>query len=224
VTYDGTYSYAYDQEGNETLMYDTTTGTTWAYSYDNDNHMIEAVETVSSTTVLEADYTYDAFGNMTEEEVITYGSPNTTAISQYVLDGWNPARAGATGQSGWNAIADLNGGGTLMTHYAWGDEVDQLFGRYDAGGTLTADPAGIYGTMTDQNGSVCDVIDNTGTLKVAVQYDAFGNVLTITGPGSPPINPQDFIGRYTYDTYDFDAATGYFDDMRGFTTHRAGGG
>ena len=70
VLYDGTYSYGYDQEGNETLMYDASV--TWAYSYDNDNHMTQALET-SGTLTVEVDYKYNALENMTQEMVTPVG-------------------------------------------------------------------------------------------------------------------------------------------------------
>ena len=209
VTFDGTYSYAYDQEGNETLMYDASV--TWAYSYDNDNHMTEALETNSSAAPqLEAQYKYDAFGNMTEQDVTTWTSMTPSyATTKFVLDGWNPAKAGATGQSGWNAIADLNGSGSLITHYVWGDGIGQLFGRFDT--SLASDPTGFYSTMTDPNGSVRNIINNSGAYIATVQYDAFGNVIGVTSPGAYVADPGDYLGHYTYDSYHYDAATGYYD-------------
>ena len=125
VSYDGTWNYQYDQEGNETLKYEDDT--TYSYTYDNQNLMTSAQETVSGTVVMDAEYRYNAFGNMVEEDVTTLsGTDYTTTMTQYVIDDWNPAKAGATGQSGSDVLADLyvdpsTGSTTLATHYVWGD-------------------------------------------------------------------------------------------------------
>ena len=206
VTYDGTDYYAYDQAGNETLMYNSTS--TASYTYDNENHMTSADTTTVSgmtTTTTDVDYEYDAFGNEIEEVVVTYSGTTTTATTQFAIDAWNPAKAGATGLSGNSVLAQLNGGGTLVTHYLWGDQVDQLIARFDAGGTLTADSAGIYLPMSDQNGSIRDILNSSGTIIESVNYDAFGNVIS---PGSSFA----YVGRYTYDSYAYDDATGYYDN------------
>ena len=193
VTYDGTYSYGYDHEGNETLMYET--GETWSYTYDNENHMTSATETTVSgttTTTVDVDYGYDAFGNMTEEMVTTVGV-GSAVTTLFVMDDWNPAESGTTGNSGNSVLADLNGSGTLETHYVWDDQVGQMVARYDAvsmcGCTSMGDPEGIYFAMTDQNGSVRDVVNSSGTIVDSLNYDAFGNLLAesnSTYQGSTP--------------------------------------
>ena len=99
VTYDGTNYHLYDQAGNETETYDTTTGTTWAYSYDNQNHLIKAQETVTGTLTMQANYEYDAFGSQVEESVATLsGGTWTTTVTAYVQDSWNPAKEYASGE------------------------------------------------------------------------------------------------------------------------------
>ena len=54
VTYDGTYSYAYDAEGNETAMWDGSVS--WAYTYDNENHMTRPRRRRRLGVVMEANY------------------------------------------------------------------------------------------------------------------------------------------------------------------------
>ena len=140
VTFDGTYSYAYDPEGNETLMYDASV--TWAYTYDNENHMTSATETSTTAGLeLQVEYKYNAFGNMTQEmETYWSGGTGTTMGTTYVIDGWNPDKVGSTGSSGTDVIADIDAlGGGLISHYVWGDKVGQLFGRYDT--SAANDPA-----------------------------------------------------------------------------------
>ncbi len=200
VSFDGTYSYGYDPEGNETSMWDSSVS--WSYTYDDDNHMTSAKEYTTAGLVMEANYSYNAFGNLVEEDVSTGSGLTTVTGTKYVIDSWNPAKDGAIGLSGSDVIADLRASdGSLETRYVWGDNVGQLFGRYDAGPTLTADPAGTYFTMTDQNGSVRDIVDSAGSDVDTITYDAFGKALT--GIGS-------YSGHYTFDGYDYDAAATKF--------------
>ena len=37
-----------------------------------------------------------------------------------------------------------------------------------------------------------------------------GNVLSVTSPYSAVVDPQDYMGHYTWDGYDHDGATNYF--------------
>ena len=70
--------------------------------------MTSATETVSGTMTMETDYKYDAFGNLTEEDVTTWsGMTPTVTGTKYVIDQWNPAKSGAIGLSGTDVIADL---------------------------------------------------------------------------------------------------------------------
>ncbi len=198
VSFDGTYGY--DPEGNETSMWDSSVS--WSYTYDDDNHMTSAKEYTTAGLVMEANYSYNALGNLVEEDVSTGSGLTSVVGTKYVIDSWNPAKDGEIGLSGSDVIADLRASdGSLETRYVWGDNVGQLFGRYDTGPRLTTDPAGTYFTMTDQNGSVRDIVDSAGSDVDTITYDAFGKALT--GIGS-------YSGHYTFDGYDYDAAATKF--------------
>ena len=123
---------------------------------------------------------------------------------KYVIDNWNPAKSGAMGLSGDDVLADLDASsGSLKTHYVWGNEVGQLLGRYD---TSLMPHSGVYFTMTDQNGSVRDVLNSSGTVVSTVDYDAYGNIINGSQTGAS------YLGRYTYDSYAWDDATKYYDN------------
>jgi RHS repeat-associated protein len=62
--------------------------------------------------------------------------------------------------------------GDLSNRYLWGPAVDQLFADEQDGEVLWA--------LTDQLGTVRDLIDNSGTLQNHKSYDAFGNVISET--------------------------------------------
>ena len=48
VLSDGTYKYTYDAEGNESTKTSIASGDNWTYSYDNVNHLTQAVEKTSA--------------------------------------------------------------------------------------------------------------------------------------------------------------------------------
>ena len=64
---------------------------------------------------------------------------------------------------------------------------------------MAAAPA--YWTLTDNLGSVRDVIDNSATVKDSLQYDSFGNIDTSTELDSA------YRGRYAYTGREFDVET-----------------
>jgi RHS repeat-associated protein len=166
MTNDGTWTYTYDAEGNVAQKSSGgPNGDTWKYTYDNQNHMTSAVETANTggTTLVYATYTYDAFGNLVEEDVWTQQSGSTT-VTRY-------------GSDGSNTWADLNGSNALQTRYLSGDNVDQVFAQVSAAGA-----AAWY--LTDNQGSVRNVTNASGTLQDTVTYDAFGSVTYESNPVS----------------------------------------
>jgi RHS repeat-associated protein len=193
---DGTYSYTYDDEGNEITKTKISTGDYWTYGYDNKNELTSAVEKTSGGTLeLSVNYVYDALGNRIEEDVTPYtsGVAGATTATRFAYDDWDPALAGSTGNTANNVWADLTGSSSLASRYIRGDEPDQLFARVDkVSGTLTP-----YWYLTDNQQSVRNVLSYSGTVLGTVTYDAFGNA---TETGSD-------IGRYTYTGREWDSET-----------------
>ena len=112
----GTWTYAYDGEGNTISKRNTSTGEVWSFGYDNDNRMVTAKDVSGAgTTMTLATYIWDAMGNQIEEDVWTHSSGTTTVT-----------RFGYDGDQVW---ADLRRSNALQTGYIRGDEVDQLFAR-----------------------------------------------------------------------------------------------
>ncbi len=197
LTTDGVWTYTYDNAGNEIGKSNATD--TWVYTYNNRNQLVEADRdaTGTSTVDLAVAYKYDAFGNQIEEDVTQSG---TTTTTKYVMDGWDPALAGTTGNSKWNVAADVTGG-SLTTRYLRGDAVDQLLAELAFNGTsFTPD-----WTLTDIRGSVRSVIDNSGTVLDAINYGAFGNI--ITSGAQAETNSAD-RGRYAWTGQELDVQTG----------------
>jgi RHS repeat-associated protein len=183
---DGTYTYSYDAEGNLTSK---TTGSgssqvTWTYSYDNANELTGVVETGSSGTLAQLTYTFDAEGHRVGEQVWTSGSGVTTTM-RYAIDAVN----------GGNTWADLDGSNNLLVRYEWGPGIDQILTRTVASGGN----AGAWAYLTDEQGSVRDLVNWSGAVQDHLDYTGYG-VVTESNPtvGS----------RYQYDAYQYEATTG----------------
>ena len=203
---------AYNKEGELIQATARATGDTWFYGYNNAGQMVSASEYSASTGgALEQSvaYQYDAFGNRVQEAVTVGG---VTTATQFGYNGWNPAKAGAVGNSGFDVFVEYtvqpNGqpAAATTTRYLDGNAVDQVFARIGA----TLGPAWL---LQDKDMSVCDVIDGTGSLRDTIKYDAFGNVLTqtqITGSTATSETPQTdtWGGRYTFAGMQRDSATG----------------
>jgi RHS repeat-associated protein len=115
--------------------------------------------------LLQAGYSYDAFGNQISLSVTQSG---TTTVTHYSYQ--DPQSDVPT------LWAELSGSNSLQMRYLRGDDPNQLLGRVDAGGN-----AGWY--LTDHLGSVRGVTNAAGALQTSITYDAFGNTLS-TGFGT----------------------------------------
>jgi RHS repeat-associated protein len=176
TTNDGTYTYTYDAVGN--LTGKSNSGATWAYGYDNQNHLKTVQETVSGSTALAVTYTYDVFGQRIEEDKWTSGTG--TATTRFV---W----------SGTQVIMDMNGSNVVQERYLWGDTQDQLFARIDGNGTA-------WWYLTDREESVRDVLNASGVSQDHTDYTAFGVIITQTSAAAQ--------GRFAFTGDDFDPQTG----------------
>jgi RHS repeat-associated protein len=184
---DGTWTYTYDNRGNE-MGKTNGTGTGWAYSYDNNNQMTTAVETVGTTVVVRATYTYDAFGNRIKTDVTQNGAETVT---EYAYDGWNPGNGGGTVTPApgvmdtstfnmWASLTVSGGTQTLQMRYIYVDGVNQLFAQISGGGT------GAW-LLTDHLGSVVGETSASGQLQFQQSFDAYGNVSNSTVVSGTPL-------------------------------------
>ena len=197
LTTDGTWNFTYDNEGNLTQAVRISDGLTWTYSYDNENHLTGAQETSGSTLLQQATYVFDALDNRSEKDTWTQSSGTTTTRFAYNESqdggaGLQPAQGGAL----W---ADLNGSNALQTRYLRGDALDQLFARITGG---TGGTASWY--LTDREGSVQNLTDDSGNLQDTITYDAFGNVLSESNPS--------YGDRFKYTGSQLDSETGLQQD------------
>jgi len=200
IATDGTWSYSYDAEGNITGKLNLVDGSTWVYAYDHKNHLIRAEHRSldsEQNLVLDrtADYVYDAFGNRIAKSVDWDGDgPLNPEVLRFALDGWNSAKATPVGNENWDVWADLDATGSLTTRYLRGDVVDEVFARAEAGFE--------YWYWNDAQGSMREVVDASGLVKDAIEYDAFGAILSESAP--------QFRGRYAWTGRELDAETGLY--------------
>jgi RHS repeat-associated protein len=147
---DGTYNYAYDNEGNVTTQTLISTGQYTVFSYDDRNRLIEAVlKNASGQTLHDDKFVYDV---------------NDRRIGKSVDGVWT-----WTAYDGSNAFADFTGAGALTEHYLYGLAADSLLARVDSGNN-----AAFY--LTDRNGSVRQLVTVGGVVLDQLTYDSFGYI------------------------------------------------
>jgi RHS repeat-associated protein len=174
------YTYTYDNVGNLTSATNTSTHVTRTYTYDYDNRLTNV--TVGGTVM--ATYTYNALGQR-----IGIDDSGTQTWTVY-----NSKSADA------NPYADFNGSGGLTMRYLDGLAVDELFARTSSGGTLAW-------YLTDQLGSVTDVVSSSGTDLDHIVYDPYGNIVTETNASNGD--------RFKFAGMEYDSTTGiYYDHAR----------
>jgi RHS repeat-associated protein len=192
---DGTYNYAYDNEGNRTRRIKIATGEITEYGWDTRNRMTSVVTKASGGSVIKAvEYTYDVYDRRIAKSVDGDGSgPNTATQERFVYDGDDIALV-------------FDGAGNQTSRYLHGPEVDQVLAEETA--------AGMRWALADHQGSVRDVTGSQGTVLNHLTYDSYGQV---TGETHPEV---DF--RFGYTGRERDEETGldyyrarYFDPAPG---------
>jgi RHS repeat-associated protein len=162
---DGTWNYTYDAVGNTISKTNIATGETWAFSWDNANHLTQAVNKDAQGNLIQTvTFKYDVFGQKVEEDEYTQATGQTTVTKYaYDMDG--------------NIWADLNASNQVVTRRLFVDVngLMQPFARIDASGNVAW-------YLTDHLGSVRLLTDNTGAVIDQIDYDAYGNITKETNP------------------------------------------
>jgi RHS repeat-associated protein len=152
-------SYTYDAAGNLTGA--TQGGTTWVYVYDALNRLVSA----RRNSVLIARYAYDVTGRRMAKRVYSNTSGGTQAYTAFVYRGAHVA-------------FDTDSAGTITWKYVWGAGTDDLVGFQDAAGNH-------YYAVTDQLGSVRNVLTRAGAWRMRLRYRPYGGQMDSSGPGIP---------------------------------------
>ena len=203
-----TYTWTYDNAGNilNRKKYAYTTGTlgtptdTVTYTY-GDSEWGDLLTAYDGNTI-----TYDTIGNPLTDGTWTYTwqhgrqlasmtSGTTTWSYTYNADGIRTQRTNGT--TTYSYVYN----GSLLSRMTVGNNT--LNFTYDANGTpLTVTYNGtLYYYITNLQGDVIAIADQTGAVVVTYTYDAWGNVLSVTGTLANSLglyNPLRYRG-YVYD-------------------------
>jgi RHS repeat-associated protein len=154
-------------------------------------------------------YAYDVFGNL-----LGAGLPDGTAIG-YVVDGQNrrvgtqvngTLTAGFLYQDQLNAIAQLNGSGSVVSRFVFGSKPNVP--------DYYTTSAGTFRVLSDHLGSPRLIVNTVnGSVVEEIDYDEFGNVTNDTAPGTMPFGFAGGLrdldtGLMRFGTRDYDASVG----------------
>ncbi len=175
---DGTYDYEYDDEGNrEQKLLAGTTTVVEQYTWDYRNRLTKVTFYSGGAVTKTVDYSYDALNHLIGRKVTAGG---TTDQRYFVYDGDQ-------------MVLVLDQTGAVTNRYLWGAAVDEILADEQVGGEL-------LWTLTDNLGTVRELVNNTSTVRNHIVYDTYGNVLSETAGGAR--SAIKFTGRY------FDTETG----------------
>jgi RHS repeat-associated protein len=125
----------------------------------------------------EVKFIYDAFDRRIGQSVDSDGEGVATAVvTRFVYDGDHV----------W---ADYSSSGVVLARYLYGDRTDELLARYQP----------INGTawyLTDNLGTVRDLVDESGDLLNHIDYDSFGRIIAQSNAAAGD--------RFTYTGREFD--------------------
>jgi large repetitive protein len=159
------YSYTYDAAGDEIEKSLGANADTWWYTYNAQGQMTSVTERAAAsptaTLIYSATYTYDVYGQAIQQSVWTASAG--TVVTRFANDGNNNGEV-------W---ADLTSGNALSVRYVRPEGTNALGARISSSGTVAW-------YLTDFQGSVMALTDNSGVVQNQNTYDAFGNIVNQT--------------------------------------------
>ncbi len=181
---DGTYTYLYDDEGNRTGRTEIATGEVTQYQWDYRNRLTGVI-------------TFDSAGNTIEQIEYTYDALDRRLAKSVDLDGDGAAQPEIERYiyNGEHIYLVFDEQGNQTQRFLHGEVVDQVFAQEDENGA-------VLWALTDNLGTVRDVIDSQGNVENHIVYDSFGNVVSETDAN------VEF--RFGYTGREFDSETGQY--------------
>jgi RHS repeat-associated protein len=205
---DGIYSYVYDDEGNLTQRTTLATNEVTEYTWDYRNRLTQVtVKNAAQTIIKQVNFTYDALNRRIEKKIDPDGSgPQAATIERFIYDRDHIKLV-------------FNGSNTLTRRYLHGPNIDQILADEDVV------PKQISWPLSDHQGTVRDLVNNSGIIQNHLRYDGFGKIVSQT---APTLNPRfaytgrewdSEIGLYFYRARYYDPGVGRFigEDPVGFT-------
>lgn len=179
---DGTYSYTYDDEGNRTSSTSIATSEITEYTWDYRNRLISIVSRLGGGVTRQVDYTYDTFDHRIGKVVDLDGAGSVAPTTErYIYDGQNISLV-------------FDGQGNQIERYLHGPKVDQVLAEEVNGQTQWM--------LADNQGSIRQITDDSGTVLNQIDYDSFGNI-------NSQSNPTAFF-RFGYTGREWDSETGQY--------------
>jgi RHS repeat-associated protein len=178
--------FGYDADGN------LTNDGRWSYTWDGENRLVQMTANTGVGPQYQLNFTYDYQDRRIQKVVATNGVAIST--NQFVYDGWN-------------LVAELQPGNTLVRGYMWGSDLSgTMQGAGGVGGLLAVCQ---YGTATtncfvafDGNGNVMALVDSVdGAVVANYEYGPFGEPIRMTGAMGKN-NPFRFSTKYDDDESD----------------------
>ncbi len=163
---DATFDYVYDAEGNLVRKTERSSGKSTLFAYDHRNRLVLA-ERYSAGGILlsESSFAYDVFDRLIGRTVDADGAGPTAAETMRTV------------YDGQNAWADFDSVGNVVARYLFGERLDQNLARWRPG-------EGVVWYLTDQLGSIRDLVDATGAAIDRITYDSFGGIVLETNPAA----------------------------------------
>jgi len=178
--------FQYDADGN------LTNDGRWWYTWDAENRLIGLTVNTNAGPQYQLTFGYDSQGRRIQKSVVSNSVPLATI--NYLYDGWN-------------LIAEVASGGSLIRNYVWGTDLSgSAQGAGGVGGLLEVTYHGAAVTNAfaayDGNGNVSALVNaGDGTLVAGYEYGPFGEVIRQTGPMAKA-NPIRFSTKYQDDESD----------------------
>jgi RHS repeat-associated protein len=181
---DGIYNYQSDLQGNRIKKTEIVTGKVTEYQWDNRNRLIAVIVRDNNGELLQqSEYIYDVYNRRLARRIDRDGSGNF-GTERFVYDGDNVALI-------------FDGAGALQQRLFSGTQVDLIWAQENSNGE-------VLWALSDNQGTVRDVIDLDGNVLNHITYDAFGNI-TSTNTGA-----IDFNWAYTGKSLDRDTGLYYY--------------
>jgi RHS repeat-associated protein len=202
---DANFNYHYDKQGNLIRKHAKGTGEETEYSWDYRNRLTQVIVKRKGRIVEQVDYTYDAFDRRIAKSVDPDGEGRAqTETERFVYDGEHIALT-------------FDGQGKQTHRYLYGPQIDQVLADETVNGA-------VQWALSDQQGSVRDVINNQGQILNHIRYDSFGNITSQSNAnvdfrfGYTGREFDEETGLYYYRARYYDAAIGRFisEDPMGF--------